>query len=718
MWAKNCRSWGELDVRLPEGITAVVGENGAGKSTLVNCVDLALFASPRELPRLLSRSGEGPLELGCEFEHHGEVYRVRRSYSPAGGGKSRLDFERHVYSGANGPSDAPGGWHTETRETQAATQQALEELLGVSRTTFRASAFLAQDDGAAFTAAQPRERKAILAEALGLEVYGRLLELARADQREAEVAASKALALAEQAEGQLQQHAALDAQATAAATAVDQQRLAVADLEAGLTVARGEHGQALAAAEARRSAEQYAEAARRRHLEAQERAQAIKARNVQREQRLGEHEALAAKAAQVPELEAAAEALAEANRLSAAAEAAGQQHEHALAEQRLHTRHLDELEARTLALGQGEPCPTCGQPLQGEALAKAVSEVGEQLAAERTEHKRCTDDAEHYWLRQCEAAEQAMAYSDKVPEHLRAHGALDAQLRTARSAAQQVAAMDALRAEHEREQAELAEVEAGLPALAKARSEAEAKAAEYEGADVASLERRVRNAEAKLASERGQLEVLVRAAENAQARLEALVEVAEQASVQRKAWAEAGKRAAVCEALARAFGPDGIPALIIENAAIPMIEAEANRVVAELGRSYRFELRTERALKTRKGTTEALDIIVYADGTEAAYEDFSGGEQTRLNLALRIGLARLLAGRRGAEVGLLAIDEPSYLDEAGFERLAQVLRGLQAEFPCILVVSHIPALRDAFDAVLAVSGGGDTGNPSSLEVAA
>jgi exonuclease SbcC len=72
-----------------------------------------------------------------------------------------------------------------TRETTDATQAEIERILGLTRTTFRASAFLRQGDGAAFTEAQPRDRKAILAEILNLAVYDQLLACARDDIRDA-----------------------------------------------------------------------------------------------------------------------------------------------------------------------------------------------------------------------------------------------------------------------------------------------------------------------------------------------------------------------------------------------------------------------------------------------------------------------------------------------------------------------------------------------------
>jgi exonuclease SbcC len=157
----------------------------------------------------------------------------------------------------------------------------------------------------------------------------------------------------------------------------------------------------------------------------------------------------------------------------------------------------------------------------------------------------------------------------------------------------------------------------------------------------------------------------------------------------------------VLRRLERAYGRDGIPALIVENAAIPAIETEANTILGELGTPYTVQLRTQRA--TAKGDLrEALDIVV-ADGTgEAAYEDFSGGERTRINLALRLALSRLLAHRRGAEVGLLVLDEPDYLDDEGMERLIGVLRRLEHDFGRVYLISHVPVLREAFDQVLQV----------------
>jgi exonuclease SbcC len=161
--------------------------------------------------------------------------------------------------------------------------------------------------------------------------------------------------------------------------------------------------------------------------------------------------------------------------------------------------------------------------------------------------------------------------------------------------------------------------------------------------------------------------------------------------------------------------------LIVENAAIPQLEVEANRILGELGGATadcRVELRTQRALKTADALRETLDIVIVTPAGERPYESFSGGERTRLNLALRIALARLLAHRRGAESRLLAIDEPEFLDEAGVARLADVLRGLSGDFDRVLLVSHHPTLAAAFDQAIVVVKDGDRSRVDAEALAA
>jgi exonuclease SbcC len=181
--ASSFRCFDALDVELPIGTTAITGENGAGKSSLVNLIDLALFGS-RSMGDLLSDDAvEEDLVIGLEFEHRGELYRVRRTYSPRGRGQTKVDFEWDEQSSlVRTGGQSIQEWIPLTLETAKETDAAIADLLGLSRETFRASAFLSQGDGAAFTEAQPRERKAILAEILGLAQWDAALAGVRRDK--------------------------------------------------------------------------------------------------------------------------------------------------------------------------------------------------------------------------------------------------------------------------------------------------------------------------------------------------------------------------------------------------------------------------------------------------------------------------------------------------------------------------------------------------------
>jgi len=191
----------------------------------------------------------------------------------------------------------------------------------------------------------------------------------------------------------------------------------------------------------------------------------------------------------------------------------------------------------------------------------------------------------------------------------------------------------------------------------------------------------------------------------AQTELERIVLAETKLAESRTMIASLNQRVDVLKLAAKAYGRDGIPALIVESAAIPQLELEANRILGELGGATagcRVELRTQRALKSSDALKESLDIVIVTPTGERAYETFSGGERTRLNLALRIALARLLAHRRGAESRLLAIDEPDGLDQAGMQALATVLQGVGGDFERILLVSHHPELATAFDQTIVV----------------
>ncbi|MGG1554971.1 AAA family ATPase [Paenibacillus ferrarius] len=168
-------------------------------------------------------------------------------------------------------------------------------------------------------------------------------------------------------------------------------------------------------------------------------------------------------------------------------------------------------------------------------------------------------------------------------------------------------------------------------------------------------------------------------------------QIAEELEPKSRAWSR-------FQTLIRAFGRDGIPALIIENA-VPQLERIANEILGKMskGKHYiRFE--TQRELKSRDGIQETLDIMIGDWTSERPYETFSGGEQLRIDYAIRFALAELLAQRAGSKVEWLTIDEGLGSQDA--EHRGLVLESIKAvadRFKKVLVITHIEEAQAVFE---------------------
>ncbi|HZY41178.1 MAG TPA: SbcC/MukB-like Walker B domain-containing protein, partial [Anaerolineae bacterium] len=183
------------------------------------------------------------------------------------------------------------------------------------------------------------------------------------------------------------------------------------------------------------------------------------------------------------------------------------------------------------------------------------------------------------------------------------------------------------------------------------------------------------------------------AAEQKLSACEALIKQRDAKVADRKQWAaEKG----IYEELRLAFSKKGVPAMIIE-AAIPEIEDEANALLSRIT-GGRMHLRFDTQRETVKGdTVETLDIKIADELGTRPYENYSGGEQFRVNFAVRIALSKLLARRAGAQLQTLVIDEGfGALDSAGRDRLVEAINVIQDDFQRILVITHLDELKDAF----------------------
>lgn len=180
------------------------------------------------------------------------------------------------------------------------------------------------------------------------------------------------------------------------------------------------------------------------------------------------------------------------------------------------------------------------------------------------------------------------------------------------------------------------------------------------------------------------------------ARVQRLRALAERAERLAREGAALAREAGYWAELAQAYGKNGVQALIIENA-IPELEQEANDLLARWS-DGRLHVRLVTQGATRGGRAfETLDIVIGDELGTRRYELFSGGERFRVDLALRVGLSKLLARRAGTRLRLLIVDEGfGTQDAAGVDRLVEALNDLRRDFDKVLVITHRPELQERF----------------------
>ncbi len=261
---------------------------------------------------------------------------------------------------------------------------------------------------------------------------------------------------------------------------------------------------------------------------------------------------------------------------------------------------------------------------------------------------------------------------------------------------------------------QLAEAEAGLPREEESASQTQ-EMLQRRQQERSDLERQ-RDIDAEGSSELPQWETRLRAAEESQKGLE----IRQQQAIARRGYllgqidrgkalerqiAEETARLTtllgdqdIYQELVTAFGRQGIQAMLIETV-VPRLEEEANLLLGRMtDNQMQVQLETQRERRTGRGDPiETLEIRVSDGLGPRSYEMYSGGEAFRINLALRIGLSKVLAQRMGAPLPTLFIDEGfGTQDAAGRERILDVIAAIQDDFEKIIVITHLDDLKDAF----------------------
>src|SRR5574341_230757 len=151
--------------------------NCSGKLLLLEAMTWSLSGKARShTDNELIHGEEAEMQVRLTFALEGSLYRATRYRSRKGQGSSLLTLE----------IQAGDGWRNISESTIRATQERLDALLRLDYQTFINSAFLVQGRADEFTRKTPAERKAILSEILGLDIWGEYEERAKRILRDLE----------------------------------------------------------------------------------------------------------------------------------------------------------------------------------------------------------------------------------------------------------------------------------------------------------------------------------------------------------------------------------------------------------------------------------------------------------------------------------------------------------------------------------------------------
>jgi DNA repair protein SbcC/Rad50 len=197
-------------------------------------------------------------------------------------------------------------------------------------------------------------------------------------------------------------------------------------------------------------------------------------------------------------------------------------------------------------------------------------------------------------------------------------------------------------------------------------------------------------------------------------KLQQLQQIQANLSDEREKLAAAKQQQLVYDELTKAFGKNGIQALIVENV-LPQVEVEANSILSRLSNNqfhiqFITQKHTKKATKSKKESLknakliDTLEISIGdANGTRP-YENYSGGEAFRINFSIRLALAKLLSRRAGTPLQMLVIDEGfGTQDREGCDRLIAAINAISNDFACVLAVTHMPQFKEAFQTRIEVS---------------
>jgi len=673
-------------------LAAISGVNGAGKSSLLDAITWCIWGTSRlgDSADQLIRLGQKEMWVQFSFELDNHIFTIKRSRILKGAGSTSLDFT--------------SGSHNLTEGTIKATQQKIIDTLHLTYETFTNSAFLRQGHADEFTTKGAMDRKRILADILGLSHFDELEEKAKEKIKEIQ---SKLQLLEYQSleiEAELSQKEERSEKKKEAEGTIAKVETEIKSLEEKLKLLQTQRETLKITSEQRKKIEQ-------NFLQNKKELEEILLQGKSRKEKIDLLKS------NLEKLKGAEIELSRLKELQTEKEKMDQERNKKLETEKSLSEITGQINLKKQKAQQlknegeklklqikksseiGAKCPTCGQEIGKDEKAHVHKELSTQIEVLQKELAKI-DYADE---------EKKSLIFQKTLKSLTfdflKYQALAVKLQGLETAQQQKEQMLQIQATLQSEEKIVLEMRTLF-----VNKKSQVEALEKELADLPDqLDKLVQLDQLVLEIEK---ELKEKREEEKQARgslgqiTELISRTAQMEKLQKAKNEEKNilqKDKENFEELSLAFGKKGIQAMIIETA-IPEIEDEANRLLDKLsdGRmKIRFE--TQKETKTKiagtgeKGIIETLDIIISDEMGDRPYEGYSGGEQFRVNFAIRLALSKLLTHRAGAKLQFLVIDEGFGTQDAqGRSRVVEALNAIKDDFEKILVITHLEELKEEF----------------------
>lgn len=646
-------------------LACISGPNGAGKSSLLDAITWALFGQARKRDDSLVNLQSKAAEAAFTFSYEGNVYRVIRALPR--GKATALEFQ--ILDDRAKTLDS-GQWRPLTERTLRETQARIEHTLRLDYETFVNAAFFLQGKADQFTQQTASKRKDVLSSILGLEMW-ETYKVRTAEKRKA---------LEDEVGGIDGRIAEIDAELLEEEPRKQRLNELEAELVRLTTTRKTQESVLESLKQAAASLNQQVAAEKARLEEEQRRLLAEQEDIREKESKIGDLESEIENAQK--RLAKAESQIVELTNLEAERNAAREKQAELRAENDVLKSAMDELKRRIdqLEAAEGAVCPLCGQPLSKEHRKTTLGQLqdeGKEKGDRFRANKSSLDDL-------------ARQITDREAKISRLQSAQKERLTYSGSVAQFTERMETFKGRvkdwETADKKRLKEVEKILGSKKYAVA-TQKQLADLDEAERALLETQER--ENLLNQEVGAARQKVSVLDDLRARKADLSSAREALALQ------IGRH----KALERAFGKDGVPALLIEQA-LPEIESKANELLDRLSdgqMSVHFVTQAEYKDKKREDLKETLDIQISDAAGVRDYEMYSGGEAFRVNFAIRLALSEVLAQRKGARLQTLVVDEGfGSQDTQGRQRLIEAINLVKNDFAKILVITHLDELKDAF----------------------